>query len=203
MQPEEREQYMENGLGYLIPISKVAPVDIARDELVRELVGRGKAMRDAMAAAKKSMMADMAAFCSMSAEDYGVVYGGEKGNVTLLSYDGRYKISRAMADNITFDERLNAARELINQCLRDWTQGSPDDLRAIIDAAFDRDREGRLSPGRILGLRRIKISDPRWQEAMNAITDSIQVTGSKAYIRMYERDESGKYQPIPLDMAGV
>lgn len=195
--------YMENHLGYLIPLNKVDPIDLARDELVKELVKEAKETQAHLSRSKKRMMGDVAAFVSVSAEEYGVKYGGDKGNVTLLSYDGRYRISRAMADNITFDERLNAARELINQCLHDWTEGSPDDLRAIIDAAFDRDKEGKLSPGRILGLRRLKLKDPRWREAMEAISDSVQVTGSKAYIRVYERDATGKYQAIPLDMAAI
>lgn len=195
--------YLENAQGHLVPLDRVQPIDLARHELVQELITKGKNMREYMHSAKKAFMADVEAFCSMSAEEYGVTYGGNKGNVTLLSYDGKYKISRAMAENITFDERLQAARELINQCLRDWTEGSPAELQAIIDSAFQSDKDGNISTGRILGLRRLNINDPRWQSAMQAISDSIQVTGSKAYIRMYERDSSGKYQPISLDMAAV
>ncbi|HDL4195665.1 TPA: DUF3164 family protein, partial [Mannheimia haemolytica] len=45
--------------------------------------------------------------------------------------------------------------------------------------------------------------DARWNQAMTAISDSVQVIGSKGYIRFYKRDENGKYQPISLDMAGV
>ena len=145
----------------------------------------------------------MAAFSALSAEKYGVKYGGTKGNITLLSFDGRYKVVRSMQENISFDERLQAARDLINQCLRDWTEGGPADLRTLIDDAFALDRQGNLSAGRILSLRRIKITDPRWCEAMEAISDSIQVLSSKAYIRVYERDSSGKYLPIPMDMAAV
>lgn len=198
-----QDNYLENAQGHLVPLDRVQPIDLARHELVQELIGKGKTIQQHMQSAKKSFMADVAAFCSMSADQYGVTYGGSKGNVTLLSYDGKYKISRAMAESITFDERLQAARELINQCLRDWTEGSPTELQSIIDNAFQVDKEGNISTGRILSLRRLNISDERWKNAMQAISDSIQVTGSKAYIRMYERDSSGKYQPISLDMAAV
>lgn len=197
------EGYMENAQGHLVPVSKVDKIDIARDELVKELVDKAKTAHALLAETKKQMMADVAAFCSLSAEEYGVTYGGNKGNVTLLSYDGKYKVTRAMQDNITFDERLQTARELINACLREWTEGSPDELKAIVDRAFDTDKEGNISAGRILGLRRIKITDPRWQEAMRAISEGMLVTGSKAYVRVYERDGNGKYQPVPLDMAAV
>lgn len=202
MTPETHD-YLENAQGHLVPRERVRPVDLARDELVKEMVRAACALRESMIREKKRMMADVAAFVSLSAEEYGVNYGGEKGNVTLLSYDGKYKIARAVAEHITFDERLQAARELINRCIREWTAESNADLRAIIDNAFALDKEGNLSPGRILGLRRLNIADPRWNEAMQAISDSIQVTGSKAYIRVYERDANGKYQPIPMDMAAV
>ncbi len=197
------EGYRENAQGHLVPQSKIDKVDLARDELVKELVGKAKNAHALLADTKRQMMGDVAAFCALSAEEYGVNYGGNKGNVTLLSYDGKYKVSRAMQDNITFDERLQTARELINACLREWTEGSPDELKAIVDRAFDTDKEGNISAGRILALRRIKITDQRWLEAMRAISEGMLVTGSKAYVRVYERDESGKYQPIPLDMAAV
>ena len=37
-----------------------------------------------------------------------------KGNVTLTSYDGKYKIQRAIAEYLHFDERLQVAKELID-----------------------------------------------------------------------------------------
>ena len=36
---------------------------------------------------------------------------------------------------------------------------------------------------------------------MKALTDSIQVTYSKAFIRVYEKDTHGEWQHIPLDIA--
>ncbi|WEH99212.1 DUF3164 family protein [Acinetobacter soli] len=52
-------------------------------------------------------------------------------------------------------------------------------------------------------MRRHNIDDTKWQKAMQAISDSIIVTDSKNYVRFYERDEDGKYQPISLDFANI
>jgi hypothetical protein len=38
---------------------------------------------------------------------------------------------------------------------------------------------------------------------MEAISDSIQVSGAKEYLRFYVRDETGKYLPIHLDFAAT
>ena len=66
------------------------------------------------------------------------------------------------------------------------------------------DKEGNLNTSRILGLRRVEIQDSRWQNAMQAISESVQVVSSKAYVRLYERvGETDQYVPIALDVAGA
>ena len=145
----------------------------------------------------------MDAFVQLSGERYGVRLGGVKGNVQLLSFDGKYKLCRDYGQLLTFDEGLQAAKELINGCLRRWYKGSRPELRAVVEQAFKVDKKGRINTGAVLGLRRIEIDDPEWQEAMKAITESLQVLDSRVYVRAYERDPSGAYQPISLDFANV
>ncbi|MCK9139459.1 DUF3164 family protein, partial [Haemophilus influenzae] len=82
--------------------------------------------------------------------------------------------------------------------------GSRPELKALIERAFNVDKEGNLNTSRILGLRRVDIQDERWQNAMQAISESVQVVSSKAYVRLYERvGESDQYVPIALDVAGA
>lgn len=197
------EGYMENAQGHQVPLAQVHEIDKTRHELVMEKVAKAEAMRKALAALKAEIMDDVGAFIQLSAEKYEVKVGGNKGNVTLLSFDGKFKIVRQMAENITFDERLQAAKALIDECLRDWTKDARSEIQALIDQAFQVDKEGNLSTSRVLGLRRLKITDDRWLRAMQAIGDSIQVTGTKPYVRVYERKENGSYTAIPLDMAAV
>jgi hypothetical protein len=194
---------MENAQGHQVPLDQVKEIDKLRHELVMEAVGKVKLMRTALADLKGALMSDVGAFVQLSGEKYDVKVGGNKGNVTLLSYDGKYKIIRQMAEDITFGEQLQAAKALIDECLRDWTEGARSELRALVDQAFQVDKEGNISTTRILGLRRLEISDGRWLRAMQAIGDSIQVTGTKPYIRIYERNESGAYVAIPLDIAAL
>ena len=130
--------------------------------------------------------------------------GGKKGNVTLLSFDGRYKIVHAVQDSIKFDERLQAARALIDECAAEWTQDARSEVRVLVNEAFRTDKVGEISTGRVLALRRLEISDSRWQRAMQAISDAVQVVGSKSYVRIYERiGDSDQYASIPLDIASV
>ena len=198
------EGYKEDAAGRLVPIATIRSIDLARDELVLEIVAAARRLSDDIAKFKASAFGDIAAFVSMSAEEYGVKIGGSKGNVTLLSFDGRYKIQRAIAESLSFDERLQAAKELIDQCITDWSQGSSPEIRALVNDAFQVDQAGKINTGRVLGLRRLDIKDERWLKAMTAISEAVQVVGSKAYVRVYERvGDSGEYKPIPLDVAGA
>lgn len=199
----ERPVSMINAQGHSVPIDRVRPIDLARDDLVKEIVEKAKATSATLASFKSDAFADIAAFVQLSAEQYDAKLGGNKGNVTLTSYDGRFKIIRAIQERVAFDEKLQAAKALIDECFDDWSQGSRSEIRALISRAFDVDGQGNVNTGRILALRQVEIQDERWQRAMKALSDAVFVVGSKSYIRIYERDEKGEYQPIPLDVAGA
>lgn len=196
--------YMKDQAGRLVPIESVKPIDIERDKLVKEIIDRAKTLNGQIAEFKVAAFGDIAAFIELSAEQYGAKVGGTKGNVTLLSFDGKYKVQRAIAEHISFDERLQAAKALIDECIHDWSQDSRPEIKTLINDAFQVDKEGNINTGRVLGLRRMDIADERWNKAMQAIGDAVQVVGSKSYIRVYERDdETGDYNPISLDVAGA
>jgi hypothetical protein len=195
--------YMEDAQGRLVPLDQIKEIDMARHELVMELVEQFQTMREQMRALKIKIMDDVESFVQISAELYGANVGGKKGNVTLVTFDGRYKLVRQISEFLTFDERLQAAEELIRQCIKEWSEGSNSKIQALVNDAFDVDKQGRINTGRILGLRRLKIDDERWKNAMEAISDSLQVTGSKTYVRLYERRDDGSYKPLPLDIAAI
>jgi hypothetical protein len=197
------EGYMQDAQDRLVPVGSIKDVDKARDSLVREIAGRALALREAMKGFRDDVMGDVAAFVQLSAEQYGAKVGGDKGNLTLTSYDGAFKIQRQVSETLVFDERLQAAKTLIDECITEWTEGSRDEIRALINDAFQVDKEGRINTGRVLSLRRLKIEDGRWHSAMQAVSDSLQVAGSKAYIRVYARRGDGKYEPIALDLAAL
>lgn len=196
--------HRQDHLGRLVPEQQIKPIDLARDELVQEIVAKAKAKSAELAKFKAEVFADIAAFVDLSSEQYGVHLGGHKGNVSLVSFDGRFRVLRAIAENITFDERLQAAKALIDECLNEWTEDAPGELRTVVQDAFRVDQVGNIRIQQVLALRRLNIEDKRWKNAMTAISDAIQVVGSKSYVRVYERigDTTG-YRQISLDVAGV
>lgn len=197
------EGYMIDSQGRLIPQEMVNEIDKLRDQTVRSIAEKAAAERERLAAFRREVMDEIRTFVGLSAERFGVQYGGKKGNVTLSTYDGRYKVLVAVNEHIYFDERLQVAKELIDECIKEWSEGARIEIQALVNDAFYVDKQGKINSNRILGLRRLAIEHPKWQRAMEAITESIQVSGSKEYIRVYERNDEGGYDQIALDVSNA
>lgn len=199
----DKTQYREDAKGNLVPLANIREIDLLRDELVTEIASGARTVQDNLIEFKRRAMDDIAAFVQLSADRYDVKVGGKKGNISLHSFDGRYCVKLAMQDTLVFDEGLVAAKALIDECINEWTEGSRTELKTLINAAFQVDKEGNISTARVLGLRRLQISDEKWQRAMDALSDSLQVHISKPFVRVYRRDEAGEYQLLNLDIAKV
>ena len=196
--------YMQDQQGKLVPVEMVKPIDIERNDMVLQLVDQAKTKSVELAAFKENAMSAIEEFVNLSGRKYQVKMGGNKGNVTLMSYDGRFKIQRAIGEHLVFDERLQVAKELIDKCLNEWSEGSRPEIKVLINDAFQVDKQGKVSTARIFGLQRLDIKDRKWKKAMKAISDSVQVAGSKSYVRIYERvGDTDEYKPIPLDVASL
>ena len=196
--------YWQDASGNLIPESKVKDIDKLRHQVVTDLCHMAKQRRDGLAEFKAKAMQEVAALVATSMEQYGVKTGGEKGNVTLTSFDGKYKLVRQMQDRLVFGEQLLAAKALIDECVQAWSKDANDNIRALVNHAFQTDKEGKINTGRVLGLRSLNIQDEAWKQAMQAIADSTKTASTTPYVRFYERDEgTGEYRAISLDVAAV
>lgn len=196
--------YRQNTQGHLVPEEAIAEIDLDRDALVNEIFNAAEQLQANLKKFKDSAMGDVEAFIELAAEKYDARVGGAKGNVSLLSFDGSKKIQIAIGDNLHFDERLAVAKSLVDECIHEWTEGSSMEIKALVEHAFQTDKEGKINTGRILELTRLAIDHPKWKKAMEAIRDSIQVVSSKSYIRLYtRRSPSSKFLQVPLDIASI
>jgi hypothetical protein len=195
--------YMQDSQGRLVPTDKVKDLDKLRDQTVRGIVEKARKLQETIATGKAEIREDLVAYLTLSFEKYGRKFGGTKGNISMSSYDGSLKLDLSIEKTICFDERLQTAKELIDECITRWAKDSCSEIRALVNDAFQVDRQGAVNTARILGLRRLEISDPQWKQAMDAISNSLQLSGTKEYLRFYTRDERGKYQGMSLDFAAL
>lgn len=196
------KHYMADPKGALVPVEMVKTTDLLMDEQVRKIIGFAQSLHDQIARFKEHTLGDVSGLLAVFDQEHGVALGGVKGNVTLTSFDGTLKVQLAIADQITFGPELQSAKKLVDECLNEWSSDSRPELRAIVQRAFNTEKEGLVNRADLFGLLRLDIDDPRWQRAMKAIRDSIRVEGTKEYVRFYERaDARQAWKAITIDLA--
>ncbi|GBR00505.1 DUF3164 family protein [Acetobacter oeni] len=196
------EGYLQDSAGRLVPSANVKPEHLLEDELVRRLSQVAESHSDTLRQFRETCFADVRAFQEILGEKYGASVGGQKGNLSLTSYDGTLRIQIAMGDTISFGPELQAAKCLIDDCLTRWTKGANKNISAIVLDAFDVQKEGKIRTDKILALRRLEIDDPDWKQAMEAISDSIRIDATKQYVRFHVRVKPDQpFRQVPLDIA--
>jgi len=142
--------YMADARGRLVPIETVREFDKMRDALVRELVDSAKTLQAAMVAYKSRAMGDVDAFIDLSAERYGVTLGGQKGNATLMSFDGQYKVQLAISERLIFDEGIQAAKALGMNASTNGRKAAGWKSRPWSSTPFKRTKKARSTSGEYL-----------------------------------------------------
>jgi len=195
--------YMMNRVGHLVPIETIKEIDIARDEFVKGIISRAKDTNEQLKSFKTAVADDMQAFFELSAEKYNADVDDSKGFLELFSFDGRYRMIREYSERLDTNERVQVARTLILDCLREWSEVAGPELKTIVEKKLQVNKKGKINIKEYLSLRSLEINHPKWKQAMEAVGDSIIVVGTSVYYRMYERDDEGKYRQIGLDFSGV
>lgn len=195
-------EYMTDARGNLVPLVNIKPEDKLEDEMVRKVIAYAADLSAQIMRFRDHTMGDISAFDALLAQEYGTSVGGKKGNKTYQSFDGLQRVQVQVADQIAFGPQLQIAKTLIDECLNEWSADSRPEIQSIVTRAFNTDKEGQINKAELFMLLRLEIDDTRWQRAMEAIRASIRVTGSKEYVRFYQRaslEES--WQAITIDLA--
>ncbi len=194
--------YMADPKGALVPLETVKTTDLLMDEQVRKIMVFARDLNAQIARFKDHTLGDVADLLAVFDQEHQVKLGGIKGNVTLTSFDSTLKVQLAIAEQVTFGPELQSAKKLVDECLNEWSADSRPELQAIVQRAFNTDKEGLVNRAELFGLLRLEIADERWQRAMKAIRDSIRVEGTKEYVRFYERSDARQaWKAITIDLA--
>lgn len=197
------EKFMRDARGNLMGLGQIKTQRILEDEMVRKVMRFARELSDQIRRFKGHTFEDLAAFQSLLEQQYGAPAGGPKGNVTFRTFDDSMRVEVKIADQIAFGPELQAAKRLVDECLKEWGADSHEMIRSLVTKVFNVEKEGQINRGELFTLLAIEHSDPRWQSAMEAIRDSIRVIGTKAYLRFRIRDEQGAWSTVTIDLAAA
>ena len=196
------QKYMRDARSNLVPLENVKPQHKLEDETVRKVISFAEELSGQIARFRNHTFADLLSLTALLAQEYNSTKGGKKGNTTFQTIDGCQKVCIQVADFIDFGPEIHVAKNLIDECLREWSADSRPEIRAIVTRAFNTDKEGQINKSEIFMLMRLEIEDARWQRAMVALKDAMRVTGSKSYLRFYRRDHpDADWEAVTIDLA--
>lgn len=196
-----KEKILIDEKGREYPAKILDPQIVKRDALVNKVMNRATKLHDKLISEKERMATDIDKYLDQIAQQYGEKW---KGNAELISFDGRSKVEIRQRELIKFSEKLQIAKQKIDDCLKRWSEDSNINLQAVIKEAFQVDKKGEIAKNRILDLRKYNISDPQWKLAMELIDQAIQVTSTKQYIAFYQRPAIDKpFQLVSLNFSAI
>lgn len=194
--------FMINAKGDLVAESNIKPEDKLQDQTVRNIMAFARDLSAQISRFRDHTMVDLGTFDALLAEQYGAKIGGAKGNRTYQTIDGLMKIQVQVSDLIDFGPELQIAKSLVDECLTEWSAESRPEIQTLVTRAFNTEKSGQINKSDLFMLLNLKIEDERWKKAMNAIRGSIRVTGSKEYVRFYQRaDQKAEWKAVTIDLA--
>lgn len=189
-----------NGTGEAVPVKYVPIIDRKRDAMVEKLMKRAEDVSRRLSELRELVDDEVAKFLAEAAKEHNLT-PNEGGNYWFTGFSGDIRLEIKVGKLIDFDERLKFAKQKLDACIERWSEGANDKLKLIVFDAFKTDTKGQLDTKRILGLKKLKIEDAEWKEAMELIAQAITVTGTKTYVNFFRRNKHGEWIGVCLDMA--
>lgn len=196
--------FMTDTRGNLIAEKNISEIDKLMDQTVRVIVSHAEELSAQIGRFKAHTVDDMDAFLETIREKYGSTRTrGAKGNFSLTSYDGLLKVTDKSSDMIDFGPELQIAKELLDELLEgDFGKGASNEMKILVQGAFETSTKGTVNRDAILRLRRYEFDHPKWPAIQQAITDSMRSLGRKSSILIHKRDKpDGQWKLVPLDVS--
>jgi len=195
-----KERTLTDAQGREIPVKVLHTEILEKDAAVKKALDCALKLQERILTDKQKLICIVEKYLNDAARRNGLEW---KGNALLFTFDEKYKIEMRFREKIQFGIELQLAKQKIDECIKAWSVDSNDNLKAIINEAFQVDKRGQLARYRIFALRRYKIKDPTWKEAMELIDKAILVTSTKQYISFAVRDEAGNYNKVVLNFSAL
>jgi len=195
--------------GNQVPTRYLTKYDKVRHKRAQQLAKEAKSLQQRMVKFKDWFDQLAEEVYKTFLENYGLDRNDRKGNFTFMSFDGQIKVEVDVNQLIRFDDNLiQAAHAKLKEFLNNALGDQEEFMSELINNAFETS-SGQLDAKRVLHLTKYrqkikgKENHRLYNEAMDLLEQSITRPDSKRYMRIYEKDKDGKYQPIVLNFSAL
>jgi len=197
---QRQPAFLTNGQGKKIPIAAILPVDVEREMMIQQLFEIALSLQEVIAAKKQEMYKLINGFLGNGVGREVDAQAIE--NITFTSYDGSKQVHLRRTERIDYNEHLNQAFKLLNECLVEWTGGGNHELQALVQQVISAGKKGKIDHAMLLRLQRVNSKHPKFLEAQKLIKLSIVTNMAKQYLSFRQRQgEESKWQTISLNFS--
>jgi len=201
--PQAPTGFMFDPSSNLIRIENIDDHQLQEDTLVSKLFPRVKTLHQQLLQFKQQVIEEFEAHISDCIKLHGILrYSKIKGNLSLYSFNGRYKVERSIRDKIEVNSTIEAARQHFDIYIKAIEAKADGDIKVLISRAFN-STNGKISTSRLTDLLNAKINHPEFKKAATLLKESLFKCGDVVYYRFYERDDSGNYQAVSLQFSAL
>ncbi len=197
--PEAPEGFVYNAEGNLIAKCNIPASELRKDAFVTGLLAQVKEQKKQLEAFKQNIFQAFEAFRAEMLEQFGTKLHarGTGDNVTMFSFDGRFKITYKSAKVKTLGPEHDAARQLARDWFNSQKDNLPHDVLTVVQDFFVKD----ASVANTISFINKNFQDETLIKAQQAAKDAMLIIGSKSYFNFYERDEEGEYHQVHLNFS--
>jgi len=206
LSPEQKAELMaqlnqEQELAEMEARTKRELYEQQRETTIQSLMGQALEINDIMQGFKNEAFAELRFLSEFISET--TTKEDWKGNFTIKSRDGKFKIEYSRQVLGDFDERSNEAVNLISEFVSErYQQDAP--TRKLVVSLLER-KNGQLDIKMVQKLYAMEneFSDEKWLKGLQLLKDSWQSGDSKEYVRFWQKDSANGWKAIKLDFASL
>lgn len=193
--------------GNEINVKLLQPHLVEKERVVRKVVRMANELSAMIEQYQTRMLEQVLNYLNGVADNYGEAW---KGNAVLRTLDESQEVELSYAQLVTYDEKLQIAGEVI----RGWIDGKlkkvkDEGVRNILEQvssiakdALSIESGKRPDRKKIVKLKKFEFTgEPEWEKAMQLISESERLTGTKKYMQFRTKDEQGKVIPIKVNFS--
>lgn len=176
-----------------------------RDRLVLNIAHKAMEISKEMAAFKADAVINANTLYDSMFSVFGRDAKKERMSFTLTTEADDFKVEVAKDNRYKLDETSQAPLQVIKGILKDKFEARNKSMYKLIDDLLSKNTKGEYDDKLVLKLQRHEesINDPRFSEAMDTLRASMKVVDVATYMRVYDKDDQGKWQQIPLNFSKI
>lgn len=186
--------HMIDHKGRQVPLSIIPKHTLERDALVKQLFAEAKSFSDKKYDFYSAMFHAVENFQMEAATRHNVKIGGEKGHITLTSYDGHIQIVIDINRKIQFNEMLGASLEKAAKIVHKHAENGTPFIKSIANWLIDGWDVKNLPAFKLMMLVHANIDDQEWPEVRKMLEESYDFVAGNKCLNVYQIDQNGKHR---------